>query len=90
MTRDILDDYIDGKIRGAEIVASVVMTAVITKVIDAAGLAEQIESAFEWFVIIAVVMWLCYCIAGSIHDMYDAHRERKYSTAYLHHRKEAS
>ena len=25
MTRDILDDYIDGRIRGAEIVASVVI-----------------------------------------------------------------
>ena len=90
MTRDILDDCIEGKIRGGEICAAAVMTTIASQIIDATGLADQIGSAFDWFVILAALAWLNYCIAGSIHDMYSAHRERRYVTVYRKRQEEAS
>ena len=90
MTRDILDDCIDGRIRGGEMIAAVAMTTVVTKMLDAAGLCDQIDSAFDWFVILAAIAWLSYCIAGSVHDMYTKHRERRYTSIYIHRQEEAS
>ena len=78
--RDILDDYIESKIRIGEVVASVVATGIITKLIDVAGLADQIDTAFDWFVIVAATMWLSYFTAGSIHDWYSKRKERRYVT----------
>ena len=78
--RDILDDYIESKIRIGEVVASVVATGIITKLIDAAGLADQIDTAFDWFVIVAAIMWLSYFTAGSIHDWYVNRKDRHYVT----------
>lgn len=78
--RDILDDYIESKIRIGEVVASVVTTGIITKLIDVAGLADQIDTAFDWFVIVAAIMWLSYFSVGSIHDWYVNRKDRHYVT----------
>lgn len=78
--RDILDDYIESKIRIGEIGASVVVTGIITKLIDVAGLADQVTSAFDWFVIVAALLWLSYFTSGSIHDWYANRKESRYVT----------
>ena len=78
--RDILDDYIESKIRIGEGCASVVATGIITKLIDVAGLADQVTSAFDWFVITAAIMWLSYFTAGSIRDWYITRKEKHYVT----------
>jgi hypothetical protein len=81
--RDILDDYIESKVRIGEIGVAVVATGVITKLIDVAGLADQVTSAFEWFAIVAALLWLSYFAAGSIHDWYAERREKHYVTVKL-------
>ena len=78
--RDILDDYIESKIRLGEVCASVVTTGIITKLLDAAGLTDQVTSAFDWFVIVAALLWLSYFSAGRIHDWHDARKDKRYMT----------
>lgn len=78
--RDILDDYIESKIRIGEVCVSVVTTGIITKLIDVAGLADQVTSAFDWFAIVAAFLLLFYFTAGSIHDWYDNRKESRYVT----------
>jgi putative copper export protein len=90
MMRDIFDDYIEDKIRFGEICAAVVVTGVVTKLIDVAGLADQVTSAFDWFAIVTAVLLLSYFTAGSIHDAYDKHRESKYTTVYRKHQENAA
>ena len=75
-----MDDYIESKIRIGEIGASVVVTGIITKLIDVAGLADQVTSAFDWFVIVAALLWLSYFSAGRIHDWHDARKDKRYMT----------
>ena len=78
--RDILDDYIESNIRIGEIGASVIVTGIIAKILDASGMTDRITSAFDWFVIIASLMCLSYFTAGSIHDWYTNRKEKHYVT----------
>ena len=75
-----MDDYIESKIRLGEICASVVTTGIITWLIDVTGLADQVTSAFDWFVIVAALLWLSYFSSGSIHDWYANRKESRYVT----------
>lgn len=75
-----MDDYIESKIRLGEICASVVTTGIITWLIDVTGLADQVTSAFDWFAIVAALLWLSYFTAGSIHDWYSDRKEKRYVT----------
>ncbi len=75
-----MDDYIESKIRIGEVCVSVVTTGIITKLIDVAGLADQVTSAFDWFVIVAALLWLSYFSSGSIHDWYANRKESRYVT----------
>ena len=90
MTRDILDDCMESKIRIGELCVAAGMTGFIAKLIDMGGLSDQINSAFDWFVVVLAVLWLSYCIAGSAHDVFDRIREKRYTTVYLGNRKETA
>ncbi len=78
--RDILDDYIESRIRIGETCVAVVATGIIMKLIDVADLADQVTSAFDWFAVVAAILWLSYLTAGSIHDWYDEQKEKRYVT----------
>ncbi len=81
-TRDFLDDYIDGRIRGTELCVAVVLTGITAKLIDVAGLSDQVTSAVDWMVAVIAFCAMMYFTAAGIHDWFDARRDRKYHTVY--------
>ncbi len=82
-TRDFLDDYIDGRIRGKELCVAIVLTGITAKLIDVAGLSDQMTSAVDWMVAVIAFCAMMYFTVGGIHDWITERRERKYHTLYV-------
>ena len=88
--KDILDDYIESRFRYGEAIVAGIATGIIMKAIDAMGMADRIDNAFDWFVAIAAIALMSYFIAGSIHDVYDKHRESKYTVVHKKRQEDAA